>query len=210
MTSTVRHAFPIRSSRDAFVGRLVKVRVDEVEMPGGTVATREVVEHRGAVAIAAIDGEGQVVLIDQYRHPHGRRLLELPAGLLDVDGEKPAATAQRELAEEVHLAAGSWSVLLDVATSPGMTDEVVRVFLATDLRELAADGHDAPDDEESDVVVRRVALDEAIRMALAGEIINGPTIAGIFAAHAVLTGRAAARPVDAEWPSRPTRFGRGR
>ena len=130
-----------------------RVRVDDVAMPGGGQAKREVVEHHGAVAIVALDDDDQVTLIHQYRHPLGRRIWELPAGLIDHLGEDPLESAKRELVEEVGLAAEDWSVLVDVAASPGFTDEVVRVYLATGLstvdRELLGD-------EEADLVARKV------------------------------------------------------
>jgi ADP-ribose pyrophosphatase len=187
-TTGERHEFRTVSSRDVYVGRVMALRVDEVAMPGGATAVREVVEHRGAVVVA----------------PLGRRLWELPAGLLDVDGEEPLAAAQRELAEEVGLAAARWSVLVDVAASPGFSDEVARVFLATELSTV--DRGVIEDNEESDLVVRRIPLAEAVRWALAGELVNASTVAGVLAAHALLSGAAPARPVDAPWPDRPTRF----
>jgi len=202
VTAAGSHEFRTVSSRDVHIGRVVGLRVDEVAMPGGGTALREVVEHLGAVAVVALDDDGQVVLIHQYRHPLGHRLWELPAGLLDSPDEVPVDGARRELAEEVGLAAARWSTLVDVAASPGFTDEVVRVFLAQGLsvvdRELQGD-------EEADLVIHRVPLAEAVRMALSGEIVNGATVGGVLAAQAVLAG-AEARPVDAPWPDRPHTF----
>jgi 8-oxo-dGTP pyrophosphatase MutT (NUDIX family) len=167
-----------------------------------------VVEHLGAVAVVALDrdeaGADRIAMIHQYRHPLGRRLWELPAGLLDELGEQPVAAARRELAEEVGLAARDWSVLVDVAASPGFTDEVVRVFLATGLSTV--DRPVGSGDEEDDLVVHRVPLAEAVAMALSGEVVNAAAVAGILAAHAVRSGAAAPRPADAPWPDRPTRF----
>lgn len=198
-----RHEFIVLSTEDVYVGRIIALRVDEVAMPGGGQARREVVEHHGAVAIVALDDDDQVTLIHQYRHPLGRRIWELPAGLIDHLGEDPLASAKRELVEEVGLAAENWSVLVDVAASPGFTDEVVRVFLATGLsvvdRELLGD-------EEADLVARTVPLAEAVRMALAGEIVNGAAVGGLLAAQAVRTSGAEPRPSDAPWDDLPTRF----
>jgi 8-oxo-dGDP phosphatase len=202
VTAAGEHEFRTVSSRDVHIGRVVGLRVDEVLMPGGGTALREVVEHLGAVAVVAVDDDGQVVLIHQYRHPLGHRLWELPAGLLDSPDEVPVEGARRELAEEVGLAASEWSTLVDVAASPGFTDEVVRVFLA---RGLSVVDRELQGDEEADLVIRRVPLGEAVRMALAGEIVNGATVGGVLAAQAVLAG-AVARPVDAEWPDRPHTF----
>lgn len=198
------HEFTTLASEDVYVGRILALRADEVGMPGGGHARREVVEHYGAVAITAIDEQDRVVLVHQYRYPLGRRLWELPAGLLDVSDEQPVRTAQRELAEEAGLAAENWSVLVDIATSPGFTDEVVRVFLATGLSQVALP--DAAGDEEADLVIERFPLEEAVRMALAGEVVNGPAVAGLLAAKAIRDGDAEPRSAEAEWRDRPLRF----
>ncbi|WP_433263092.1 NUDIX domain-containing protein [Actinosynnema sp. CS-041913] len=199
----MRHEFETVSSRDVHIGRVVGLRVDEVAMPGGGTASREVVEHLGAVAVAAVDPDGLVTLIHQYRHPLGKRIWELPAGLLDSASEEPLEAARRELMEEVGLAASEWATLVDVAASPGFTDEVVRVFLARGLSEV---DREQMGDEEADLEARRFPLDEAVDMALAGEIVNGAAVAGLLAAQAVLAGRAQARPADAPFTDRPTRF----
>ena len=125
--------FTVVDSRRVFDGKVASVRVDRVRMPQGTVAAREVVEHDRAVAVVAIDEDNRVVLVEQYRHPFRRRLWELPAGLMDVADEPPLVTAQRELVEETGIAAASWAVLVDIASSPGFTDEAVRIFLARKL-----------------------------------------------------------------------------
>ncbi|SHG64540.1 NUDIX domain-containing protein [Streptoalloteichus hindustanus] len=199
-----RHEFRTAASRDAYSGRVLALRVDEVVMPGGRTGTREVVEHPGAVAVVALDPEQRVALIHQYRHPVGRRLWELPAGLLDVPGEDPVGAARRELAEETGLAASSWSVLVDVASSPGFSDECVRVFLATGLSEVDREVHHGS--EEADLVLDWVPLDDAVRRALAGEIVNATAVAGLLAARAVRGGAAPARPEDAPWRDRPHRW----
>ncbi|MET9264637.1 NUDIX hydrolase [Amycolatopsis sp. NPDC004079] len=205
MSAPGTHEFSVAGSTVVHVGRVVGLRVDDVVMPGGETAKREVVEHLGAVVIAALDGEDNVTLVHQYRHPLGRRLWELPAGLIDHPGEDPVDAARRELAEEAGLAAGSWDTLVDVAASPGFTDEVVRVFLARDLSEV---DRDVLGEEEADLVVRKFPLAEAVRMALAGELVNGATVSGVLSAHAVLTGAAETRPADAPWQDRPSRFAR--
>lgn len=196
------HEFHTVASQDIYRGKVLALRADEVAMPDGAIARREVVEHYGAVAVAAVDDDGRVVLIHQYRHPLHRRLWELPAGLLDEPGEQPPVAAARELAEEVGLAASDWSVLVDVAASPGFTDEVVRVYLARGLS--SADRERPFGDEEADLVVHRVPLADAVRMVLAGDVVNASSVGGILAAHAVLAGSDAVRPVDAGWPDRPT------
>lgn len=203
MTVPGSHEFGVVSSRDVHIGRVVGLRVDDVVMPGGGISSREVVEHLGAVAVCAVDAEGAVTLVHQYRHPLGERLWELPAGLLDADGEEPVATASRELVEEAGLRAQRWETLVDFAASPGFTDEVVRIFLARELTEVDRPVHG---EEEADLVVKKFPLAEVVRMALTGEIINGATVSGVLAAQAVLSGAVSARPPDAPWRNRPTRF----
>jgi len=198
-----KHDFVVLSTKDVYKGRIIAIRVDDVAMPGGGQAKREVVEHHGAVAIVALDDDDQVTLIHQYRHPLGRRIWELPAGLIDHLGEDPLESAKRELVEEVGLAAENWSVLVDVAASPGFTDEVVRIFLATELSEV---DRDLLGDEEADLVARKFPLAEAVRMALAGEIVNGATVGGLLAAQTIRASGAETRPADAPWRDLPTRF----
>ncbi|WP_206796718.1 NUDIX domain-containing protein [Amycolatopsis sp. MtRt-6] len=207
MTAPGEHEFSVAASRDVHIGRVVGLRVDDVVMPGGGTAVREVIEHLGAVAIVALDDDRQVTLIHQYRHPIGHRLWELPAGLIDHLGEDPVGTARRELVEEVGLAAADWVTLVDVAASPGFTDEVVRVFLARGLSEV---DREVLGEEEADLVIRKFPLAEAVRMALAGELINGATVSGVLAAHAVISGAASPRPADAPWEDRPTAFAKRR
>jgi 8-oxo-dGDP phosphatase len=200
------HAFPVASSADIYEGRVMAVRADRVVMPGGREATREIVEHPGAVAVAAVDDEDRLMLILQYRHAVRRRLWELPAGLLDHAGEDPAEAAARELEEEAGLRATSWSVLVDAVPSPGFSEEAIRVYLATGLSEV--DRPDLGDDEEADLEPRWVPLAEAVRQVLAGEIVNATTVAGVLALQAVRDGHGTPRPTAAPWPDRPTNFAR--
>ncbi|MFI7523836.1 NUDIX domain-containing protein [Micromonospora globbae] len=180
--SAVEHRYEVRSRQQRWSGRVFEVVTDEVTMPGGGTAARDIVRHVGAVAVVALDDAGQVVLIRQYRHAVGRHLWELPAGLMDVSGEDLAAAAARELAEEADLTAGRLDVLVDLHTSPGFTDEVVRVFLARDLADVPPEQRHERRDEEADLQVLRIDLDEAVGMVLAGEITNSPAVAGLLAA----------------------------
>jgi 8-oxo-dGTP pyrophosphatase MutT (NUDIX family) len=201
---SARHDFPVAETTDIYRGKVMALRADEVVMPGGGAARREIIEHPGAVAIAALDPDDRIMMIYQYRHALGRRLWEMPAGLLDVAGEDPLETARRELREEAGLEAAEWAVLLDIAPSPGFSDESVRVFLA---RGLTAVGRpEMHDDEEADLTTRWVTLSVAVRMVLAGTIVNGVTAAAVLATHAVTGSPAALRAADAPWPDRPTRF----
>lgn len=202
------HEFAVSGSDTLHVGRILALRLDQVVMPGGRSAVREIVEHPGAVAILPLHDDASVVMIDQYRHAVGRRMRELPAGLLDAQGEEPVTTARRELSEEVGCTARDWSVLVDVVPSPGFSDEAVRVFLARGLVEVGRPA--GPDDEEADLSVVRLSLADAVCQVLAGEIVNASTVAGLLAAQAVLAGIAQPRAVDASWPDRPTRFARRR
>lgn len=197
------HVFETVSTRLLHSGKIFALRADEVRMPGGRIATREVVEHFGAVAVVALDDHDNVPLIYQYRHPLGRRLWELPAGLLDSAGEQPHLTAARELHEEAGLAAENWRVLVDLDSTPGFSDESVRVYLATGLTEV---GRPEAHDEEADLVLRWYPLADAVAQVMAGEIVNGIAVAGILAADAVRRGEAKPRPCDVAWTDRPTAF----
>jgi 8-oxo-dGTP pyrophosphatase MutT (NUDIX family) len=190
--TTARPLFSVTSSQRVFDGAVTAVRIDDVVMPGGETAKREVVEHDNAVAVVALDSDSgadsgadpRVILIEQYRHPLGRRLWELPAGLMDVDGEGAQQAAARELVEETGYAAANWSVLVDVAPSPGFSEEIVRIFLATGLTEV---GRPHPGDhEEAELRVVLVPLSTAVQAVLDGRIVNGMAVAGILAAERTL------------------------
>ncbi len=196
------HDFETVSSETVYVGKIFALRADEVRMPGGNIARREVVEHYGAVAVLAMDADRNVMLVYQYRHPLGRRLWELPAGLLDLGGEPPHITAARELKEEAGLAATTWHTLVDLDSAPGFSDESVRVYLATGLTDV---GRPEAHDEEADLTLRWFPLEEAVRMVLSGEIVNSIAVGGILAAHTV-TDVTSLRPVDAPWTDRPSAF----
>jgi 8-oxo-dGDP phosphatase len=199
------HTFGVVSSDTLYEGAIFALRGDKVRMPGGRIATREKVEHFGAVAIAALDDEDRLVMIYQYRPAIGRRIWEMPAGLLDGGSdEEPVEAAKRELVEEVGVTADDWSTLVDVVGCPGFADESVRVFLARGLHDV--DRPAAADDEEADLVIRRVPLADLVTGAMSGDLVNGPCIAGVFAAAEVVAGRFSPRPVDAAWLDRPTQY----
>lgn len=197
-------SYEVVSSRPLYAGKVLGLRADEVRMPGGFTAVREVVETLGAVAVVALDEAGRVALIRQYRHPVRRVLWELPAGLLDVAGEPAVQAAARELFEEAHLAATRWDLLVDLNPSPGFTNESVRVFLARGVADVEGDRY-AAQEEESELEVTRVPLDEAVAMVFAGDITNSLAVSGILAtAHARTSSWATLRPATAPWPDRPT------
>ena len=195
-------AYPVVASDVKFTGNVITVRVDDVRMSDGSIAHREIVAHPGAVGIVALDDDENVVLVNQYRTPIRERLDELPAGFLDVDGESAVVAAQRELAEEAALLADQWHTLVDLHTSPGMTNEAIRIFLARGLRDSSESF--TAEHEEITLTVTRVPLVEAARRALAGEITNAAAVAGLLAAmQARADGWRHLRPADAPWPGRP-------
>lgn len=204
------HTFEVVGHVERFAGRFIKVVSDDVTMPGGGTEVRDYVLHIGAVGAVALDFSedpaGRVMLVRQYRHPVRRELWELPAGLLDVAGEPALQTAQRELWEEADLRAARWDVLVDLLTTPGGSDEAIRLFLARDVSEVPEGERHARAGEEKIMTTQWVPLDTAVEWVLAGEIENAACAAGVLAAaHARDRGWAVLRPADAPWPSRPER-----
>jgi ADP-ribose pyrophosphatase len=194
--------WPVASSAEKYQGRIVSVRVDTIRSPDGNTAEREVVTHPGAVGVVALDESGpapRVLMIRQYRHPVGRLLWELPAGLRDVAGEPLLRTGRRELLEETGYRAACWDLLVDYFSSPGIITERLRVFLARGPELVPASERDfVPENEEAHLLVDWVPLDEAVRLALAGELHNGLAVTGILAAHAAWrSGFAGLRDADA-------------
>lgn len=169
-------------SRYAFKGRIINLRVDTVRLPNGKTSTREVVEYAGAVTIAALDDQQQVLLVRQYRYAVGRELVELPAGKLEP-GEDPLECARRELTEETGYRAREWRPLLRFYSTPGFTSEHMHLFLASELEQ----GEQAPDEDEF-VEVLKVPLDEALRMVDRGEICDSKSIVGLLAASRYFSG----------------------
>jgi ADP-ribose diphosphatase len=162
------------SSTPIYHGRVIDVRVDEVELAPGRVFKRDVVSHPGAVVILPVDGEGRILWITQYRYAAGKTLLELPAGTLE-EGEEPAACARREIVEEVGFAAGTWESLGGFYSAPGFCSEYLHAFLATDLREDSADG-----DEDEDITVLPLTLEETYARLDAGDIVDAKSIATLM------------------------------
>jgi ADP-ribose pyrophosphatase len=162
-----------------YEGRVWDVRSDTFRYGEGEIV-RQYVDHPGAAAVVAVDDEGRVLLIQQYRHPIRRRDWEIPAGLLDVEGEEPLETARRELAEEVDLEAERWESLVSIFTTPGGNDEVVHLFLARGLRSVGTP-HDR-EDEEADIRQEWMPLGQAVEGVLAGRFRNGILAVGVLAA----------------------------
>lgn len=181
-------------------GYVWDVVAETVELGAAGRVTREFVRHPGAVAVLALDEQERILLLRQYRHPVRSYLWELPAGLLDVEGEELRDAAARELAEEADLSATRWDVLVDYYTSPGGSDEPIRVFLARDLSEVPHADRFTREGEEIDMERRWVPLDDAVEAVLAGDLHNPSTAVGILAAKAARTRDwGTLRPLDAPW-----------
>ncbi|MDD3267901.1 MAG: NUDIX hydrolase [Syntrophomonadaceae bacterium] len=161
------------NSTEIFNGRILKLRVDSVSLPDGSVSTREIVEHSGAVAIVALDDENMLWMVRQYRKPLEKVLLEIPAGTLETD-EDPLGCAQRELAEETGLRAKKWEKILDYFSAPGFCDEKLHLFLARGLTE----GPKNLDHDEF-LEVERIPLQQAYDAIFSGQIVDGKSIIGI-------------------------------
>lgn len=186
-----------------FTGRVWNIEHERFSYNGQEVA-RDFVDHTGAVAVMALDDQDRFIAICQYRHPIRTREWEIPAGLLDIAGESALLAAQRELAEEVDLQADSWSVLTDYYTSPGGSNEIVRIFVARDLRNIPVAFERT--DEEADMEVRWVSLDDAHASVLAGGVSNSIFQIAVLNAYASRQlGWSTLRAGDSPWPMRDYR-----
>jgi len=207
MTGSLQDEFAPRTvtrRETVFSGMVWDVVRDTVDLGDGGVVRREYINHTGAVAVMALDEHDQVLFIRQYRHPVRMELWELPAGLLDVQGEPPLQAAQRELAEEADLRADRWDVLIDWFNSPGGMTEALRLYLARGLSAVPEAERHLREAEELGMPVRWVALDRARDDVLAGRLHNPGSVVGVLAAHAAREqGWATLRPADAPWPERP-------
>jgi ADP-ribose pyrophosphatase len=180
----------VTDSRLVFDGRVWDVREDRFRYNDHELV-RHYVDHTGAVAVVALDDRDRVLLIQQYRHPIRTRDWEIPAGLLDVDGEDPLDTAKRELAEEADLVAEHWEKLGRMAPSPGGSDEIIHLYLATGLQD--APEAFARDAEEADIRTAWVPLDEAVSAVMSGRLANGAMMLGVMLAAERVRRRAGAR-----------------
>lgn len=181
-------------------GKIFDFCVENVDLGNGDVVVREYIDHPGAVAILALDQQDRIAMVNQYRHPVHSILWEIPAGLLDVPGEDPLEAAERELAEEVDLRAGEWHVLVDILTTPGGSNEALRIFLARDLAPVPDSELFERSDEEADMHLTWVPLEEAVAGALAGKLHNPSAVVGVLAAAASKAdGWASLRAPDAPW-----------
>jgi ADP-ribose pyrophosphatase len=173
-------SWPVASSQIVGEGGLVRLRVDQLDADGGTFA-RDVMEHPGAAAIVALDDAERVLVVHQYRHAAQQRLVEIPAGLLDVGGERPLEAAKRELREEGLTEAASWRILFTLTPQPGISTERVHVFLAEDVSPAAAPAGFEAEHEEATMTREWVPLADLVDAVLAGEVANALTAAGSLA-----------------------------
>ncbi len=194
------------SSRKVYEGRIWDVVSDSFQLSeDGDPLVRDYIDHPGAVAILPMNDDGDVLLLRQYRHPVGMDLWEIPAGLLDVEGEDFVAGAARELAEEADLVASRWNVLADFFNSPGSSSEAIRIYLARGLSDVPGHELHVRTDEEAEIELHWTPLDEAVAAVLDGRLHNPSAVVGILAAAAARAGNfESLRPADAPWPAHPS------
>ncbi|WP_225754214.1 NUDIX hydrolase [Actinotalea sp. Marseille-Q4924] len=179
-------------------GMIWDVVRDTVHLGDAGTVRREYVRHPGAVSVIALDEQDRVLLLRQYRHPVRQELWEPPAGLLDVPGEPLQRAAARELAEEADLVAARWWTLVDYRSSPGGSDEALRVFLARDLTPVPEEDRHSREAEEHGMPTLWMPLDDAVTAVLGGHLHNPSTVIGVLAAAAARArGWADLRPADA-------------
>jgi 8-oxo-dGTP pyrophosphatase MutT (NUDIX family) len=196
-------AWPVESSTVLAEGKITSYVEDQVRTPDGQLITREYLKHPGAVGVIALDDHDRVALVRQYRHPVRHRLIEPPAGLLDVEGEGYLATVKRELAEEVGLAAGSWAVLVDLFTTPGILGESLRIYLARDLEVVDDPDGYVREGEEAHMDTVWASLDDLVEAVLDGRLHNPTVVSGVLAAWTARErdGFSSLRAADAAWPA---------
>jgi 8-oxo-dGTP pyrophosphatase MutT (NUDIX family) len=193
---------------EVFAGRVWDVRRDRVDLDGNRFE-RDYVVHPGAVGVMAIDEHANLLLVCQYRHPMGKMMWEPPAGLLDLAGEEPLVTAQRELREETGYQAGTWNVLVDFANSPGGSTEQLRCYLAQGLV-AHPDGRGQTQDEEAHMRIAWVPLPEVLEAIATGAVTNVLLVTATLALVAALAEPSRLRPAHAPWPAREAALATGR
>lgn len=175
------HAWPVSRSRTAYESPYICVSIDTIVGPDGVEHDRAVVRPHGAIGVVAIDDEDRILLVEQYRHAVGRRLLEIPAGTLDVSGEPPRDAAARELAEEADVIAARWEPLLSLLATPGYSSEAWQVFRAGRLRAVADADRTTREAEEADMTQWWMPFDQAVDAVLDGRITDSMTVSAILA-----------------------------
>lgn len=170
------------SGEEIFSGHVFSVHLDKVKIADGSIRQREVVEHRGGVGVVAVDEDGCVYMVRQFRYAVGKALLEIPAGKLEK-GEEPLSSAKRELAEETGCTAENWQDLGIMYPTPGYCSEALHIFMATGLHR----GKQCLDDGEI-LTVEKIPLEKIVDMIMSGEVKDGKTVFGILKAY-ILAGK---------------------
>jgi 8-oxo-dGTP pyrophosphatase MutT (NUDIX family) len=193
-------------SEVVYEGRIWNVVKDRFRLTDdGEPLVRDYIEHPGAVAVLVMNDDDEVLLINQYRQPTGMNLWEIPAGLLDVEGEDFQKAAARELAEEADLTADQWHVLVDFFNSPGSSSEAIRIYLARGIGTVPHHELHERTAEEAEIEQAWLPLDEAVNAVLEGRIHNPSAVTGILATAAARgRGFAGLRPADSPWSAHPS------
>ncbi|MBE1554062.1 NUDIX domain-containing protein [Sporosarcina limicola] len=171
------------SGETLYKGKIISLRVEEVELPDGNLVKRELIKHPGAVAIIPITADGKLVLVEQYRKALERSLIEIPAGKIDP-GEAPEVTAVRELEEETGYGAKEFTYIQSFATSPGFANEIIHLYLAQDLFEIE---NPAAGDEDEFIDLMEVTVEEAEEMVKSGKIFDAKTAFAVLYAKNLLS-----------------------
>lgn len=199
-----KYSKPVVERQQVYSGKVFGFATDLVKIiEGEEPVRRDYMTHPDAVAIVALreseKGE-EILLVKQYRHPVRAKLWEVPAGLMDVEGEEPLKTAQRELWEEADLRARDWRVLVDFYTSPGCSEEALRVFLARDVEEIPVEEAFTRHDEEAEMERAWFSFDEVLTAVREGHLRNPSTVAGVLAAEVARQNNwQGLRPADTPW-----------
>lgn len=175
----------VADSTCVYDSSFVGLSVDTVVGPDGSRFSRTIVQHQGAVGILVLDEDDRVLVLDQYRHPVGKRLIELPAGILDIDGEAAMDAAKRELREEADLEAAKWRSILRMYATPGCSTEHWEVFLAEGLSPTPMELRETRTAEEADMRQLWVPLDQLVDAALDGRVGDSMTVSSVLAVHAL-------------------------
>jgi 8-oxo-dGTP pyrophosphatase MutT (NUDIX family) len=200
----IPESWPVAESETVWAsGRVISIRSDTITSPSGESLRRDVVVHPGAVGVICLDDEDRVLVVSQYRHPVGHRLVEPVAGLLDVVDEDYRDAAARELFEEGAVRATTWHVLVDSTSSPGMTSEAIRIYLARGVTAVPAADRYVGHGEEAHMQVSWEPIDDLVLGIMAGRLHNPVMIMGVLAAAtARRNGWADLRPSDEPWTFR--------
>ena len=170
-------SFELLQREKKYHGKIIDLTVDQVRYPSGNLSIREVVEHPGGTVVLCVFDNDDILLVQQYRHPFAREVIELPAGKLDT-GEDSLLCAQRELREETGYAAAQWNKLTSIYTTPGFCNEILHIFLARNIHRH--EQGQSLEEGEASIQVKRVPIRGAIAMVEREEIVDGKSIAGIL------------------------------